>query len=222
MTISYSQKFALWGGFSPATSPTVTPNAANDTMISLINDGAAQNLVQSLGAPFTNLSSLSYNTGTATLGYVFPMGSVPFTYVATDGTPGSNIPNVWAVEYSGVSRVSNYALNRTATPGTGVGAIPGTPVVVPVGSVLAGLVINVSGGTANMTSPAANINAAGVEGNSEYYAWFDYQGAGASITPTFTSVDGATMFYVVFQFLLTPPGKPNVQMFNRSNKLFFI
>ena len=102
-----------------------------------------------------------------------------------------------AVEYSGVSTVS-AAETSQSKPGTGAGAILGTSVTVPVGSVLVAIAVDLDGGgtvTATSGTTRSSDSASCVT---------DYAGTGAAIQPAFTGSNGANDHYIVVQWLMTP------------------
>lgn len=117
-----------------------------------------------------------------------------------------------ALEYSGVSSVSSSE-TLPNTPGTGAGAIQGTAVTVPTGSILVAICLD-NHSTTVPTATAGTSRGSGVVATSFGYAIAEYAGAGSSITPSFTSAAGGTSQFSVVQWVLTPSGGSTVKPSN--------
>jgi hypothetical protein len=112
----------------------------------------------------------------------------------------------WAFEYSGAGSFSGTS-NETDVPGTTSGAIKGTSVVVPTGSVLLALCADITGtGGSSISSPSGTNRGAATIG-AVTYCVTEYAGTGAAIQPTFTDINnGGTDDYFITQILLSPAG----------------
>jgi hypothetical protein len=201
VTIAFRQLITPWSGASPAVSDAFTPVAAGDALIFVSSYYAAAfsgtGTYYQVGTPFpfTDLAYDDWSTG-----YNLSATAESQTTTATAGTAGDGVI-AQGIEYSGVAAVSASIVNVPA-PGTGANAIAGTPVTVPTGSVLVALCANANGDADTITTSGTNRGSGAGDFNLSY-CWGEWTGAGSSITPTFTTLDGTDNFVVV-QWLLTP------------------
>lgn len=128
-------------------------------------------------------------------------GSQTATVTLVGGGPGGGGFSV--SEYSGANTASLAgALVERDTPGTGAGAILGTAVVVPVGGVLTAWCQDISNGTGPITNTTDGSTV--VAGSGTGWCVIEYAGAGASITPKFTSSVGAATDFTISQVMIPP------------------
>lgn len=202
MAIAFKQLITDFFGSSPAVSGSFTPISAGDALfIAVINSSSNNTLVFTGGSTYGSVLETSINPGTA-IGYASSAtaGSQTATVTAT----GGGTLNCFPIEYSGVASATSPTASFLTNPGAGTGAILGTSVTVATGSVLAALCFNFDSGTSTITSPSGTNRGNGLSTNTFEFCWTEYAGAGASIQPSFTSADGATERFVVFQILMVP------------------
>jgi hypothetical protein len=200
MTIAFKQLLPYASGSSPATTGSFTPNAAGDALIEFaLNPSGNSAISFSGGSTWSSIAS-GINPDTA-VGVSLPCaaGAQTVTMTATSANFHS-----FGIEYSGVGSVSAPTPTFQVNPGTGTGAILGNAVTVPVGSVLLALCVNFDSGTNTITSPSGTNRGNGLTSDNFEFCITEYAGAGASITPSFTSADGATERFSVMQVLMTP------------------
>jgi hypothetical protein len=132
------------------------------------------------------------------------------------GASGDGIAGV-GTEYSGVGSIGSAASTLQIAPGTGAGAIQGSAVTVPAGSVLVAFVSDLSG-SANTITAANSRTARASESGDRFnyaYAFGEWMGIGASVTPTFTATNDSN--FIVILFLLTPSGPEPLSEWNVPN-----
>lgn len=130
-------------------------------------------------------------------------GSQTATVTLVGGGPGGGGFSV--SEYSGANTAALAGvLVERDNPGTGAGAIQGTAVVVPVGGVLTAWCQDISNGTGPITNTTDGSTV--VAGSGTGWCVIEYAGAGASITPKFTSSVGAATDFTLSQVMIPPLG----------------
>jgi hypothetical protein len=126
---------------------------------------------------------------------------------------GTGITAFWVdafeLEYRGIAASGtsqNISSVSRAGPGTGSGAILGTSVTVPAGSILLAFCTNRGNHTNAISSPSGTTRRSGTStALLSAYCITEYAGAGSAIQPSFTdSVNGGTDTYVVVQIILNP------------------
>lgn len=208
MAITFGHLFTFTNS-SPATSGAFTPSAANDLIMIMAQDGAGANT-----PVFTGTGGGSWSNAGSTIALPAAHISVGVNTTEAAGSQTATITatggafRCWGWDYIGVATVGTPVATQTITPGTGAGAIIGTAVVVPVGSVLVVLCIDTSAGTPAITATGGTSRGSSSVG-AQAYLGYEFAGAGASITPTFTSAGGATDTFNIVQVLLSPGGASN-------------
>lgn len=170
---------AVWNQGSTSTAPTITGTGTYSVLPSVPywQDGAqGDNLLA------VNSSATAGSQTVTGIGHSPSVGNV----------------NTWAVSYSGanVATSSGSQIQRT-----GGGAVLGTAVSVPVGAVLFCWCFDSGNGTGTITAGAGSTQIA----NDPTTGWClsEYAGAGASITPSFTTTIFSG-FVNVLQVLILP------------------
>lgn len=121
----------------------------------------------------------------------------------TIASAGGTFEAGFGVRYIGISAVTNASQILVAAPGTGANGISGTAQSVPVGSKLLFVVVDISNGPTTITSSNASRSVSSVTNGTGVFNFFEFDGAGASITPLATTTTGGDD-YMVGQWLLTP------------------
>ena len=210
MAITYVQTVTPWSGNTTAVSGSFTPGEGDCILVA--------------GADEFNYPQVLTITGTSgSYSVLTPPGTFDSDYgatwqlayqnsatavlqtitVVTNGVGDLTIG--LAIDYSGVGSVLGYE-NSSAQPGTGAGAVVGVSVLVPTGSVLVAIALDEDNNSPALTNTAGTSRSSGtVAANAFAYNIVEYTGAGANIQPAFTSTGGATNYYMVVQFLLSPP-----------------
>ena len=117
-------------------------------------------------------------------------------------TNGAGFNQGTAIEYSGVTSLSNGSAVERSSPGTGAGALLGNSVVVPTGSWLYAIAWQENGTMSTVTNTAGNSRQSASSGLS--FNMVDYAGAGSAIQPAFT-VGTGTAGFVIVQLIMNPP-----------------
>lgn len=110
----------------------------------------------------------------------------------------------FGVRYIGVSAITNGTQILRAAPGVGANGLVGTAVTVPVGSKLIAAFIDISNGPVTITSSNASRSVFSQITGNGVFNFFEFDGAGASITPLATASANGGDDYMVAQWLLTP------------------
>jgi hypothetical protein len=222
MAISFVGNF-LWGNVGGSASGVATSGVAT-----LINgDGyiAIGYMVESGGSggfsltwsgsggqPWTQQGSLQTVFATDFAQCGFQDGTAKNETITLTGA-GTGVTAFWvdafSLEYRGVQHsnpISSVSNITRSAPGTGSGAITGTAVSVPTGSILLALCINRSNHTNAISSPTGTVRASGTStALVDAYCITEYAGAGSNITPTFTdATNGGTDLYGIVQFIVAP------------------
>lgn len=121
----------------------------------------------------------------------------------------------WAYEVSHVGGVTNGSSKNIAVGATGTGAIQGNAVSVPTGSSLWAFCCNLSVTDAISSPGGINIDAG------EGYCVTAYNGAGSSITPTFTGTQAASNGYFILQMILGPAAPTAAFYGRRPHRSYF-
>lgn len=206
MSIAFQQRISDFTGSAPIVSGAFTPNAAGDALFVAAINTSSNNTQSFSGASSYTVLETSINPGTAVGASVSCVGGSQT--MTADATGGGTL-HCFPIEYSGVGSATSPAAQFLVNPGTGSGAILGTSQLVPSGSVLAALCFNFDTGTNTISSPSGTNRGNGLSGDNFEYCWTEYAGAGANIQPSFTSADGGTQRFVVFQILMTPGTAPS-------------
>lgn len=211
MSATYQQVIAPWVGVGPSTSGSFTPNAAGDALLVFVADfNGAVSAVKATGTGSYSLISPpgQYNENNQLTSWALWANSSATagsqTITTEDiGGPGDYIMGL-GLDYSGVTAIAGAA-NQQASPGTGVGAIVGTSVSVPSGSVLVAMLMEFNSTATIPTNTAGTVRSSGqVPVFNWAYSVVEYAGAGSAIQPAFTdATNGGTKNYIVTQFLLT-------------------
>lgn len=203
--VAFVTTITPWGSAAAtAVSGSFTPTAGNSLIVFENTFGQAAATLTCTGtgtytqlSPPGNLSDSDTDTHGAFRNPACSGGAQTITVGSVAGTSLQG----WAFQYSGVASFVGAGNVRNA-PGTGVGAILGTAVVVPVGGILIALCVDVAG-AGTLSSPSGTNRGSGTN-NGVHYCVTEYTGAGASITPSFTnSVNDDS---VVTQILMNPLG----------------
>lgn len=201
---TYVQTVTNWGESSPITSGNFTPNAG-DTILPVAWDGYGNAITISGTGTYSTLTppgafddqggdswlTAANSSATAT------SQTITITATAEDPTLG------WAIDYSGVTAISS-AKTLVTSPGTGTGAVAGSSVSVPTGSVLVAFCMDIDT-TGTLTTTGTSRGSGTSAGGEFSYVWGEWAGSGGNITPTFTTAAGSDDF-VVIQYLLTGSG----------------
>jgi hypothetical protein len=124
---------------------------------------------------------------------------------------GTGITAFWVdafeLEYRGIAAINtsqNISSITRAAPGTGSGAILGTSVSVPTGSILLAFCYNRGNHTSTISSPSGTIRRQGTSSALlSAYCFTEYAGAGSAIQPSFTdATNGGTDSYAIVQIIL--------------------
>lgn len=204
MSIAFQQILsAQFAGAPPLASASFTPNAAGDTILTFgyTSDGINENIL--ITGASTYAQELNYNTGgaqTLSISASVSCAAGAQTATANDSSAGFIVVS-GALEYSGVSSIGSGGTPASnAAPGTGAGAILGTSVTVPSGSVLIAWCADVSAGAETITSTAGTSRLSNSGAISTNIA--EYVGTGAAIQPAFTAGANGGNTYVVMQVML--------------------
>lgn len=219
MAISFAAVLATpWSTLSgtTATSPSFTPATADTILVWNGNFNASTLSTSGTSGSYSIITPPGQWPDAEGDGYALASQlsatAVSQTITVTSGTATDQIGH-W-IRYSGVGSITTVPTggNNTATPGSGLGAILGLPVTVPVGSVLVAwcsaedavevLAVAGSGTQRNSANDANSVITLCVA---------DWAGAGASITPSFTAATGLHN-YTVLQVILTPPAAVNTNL----------
>lgn len=206
MAIAWEQNVSPWAGNNVAgrTSALFTPLNAGDFILlsAATSDGINQALTATGTGTYTSENQTNA-TGSSTWAMFVnsnASNAANQTIVLNDTASGECLGV--ALIYSGVGSVT-YAVNTVASPGLGAGAITGTTVLVPSGSILLAIC-----GDANFNSPTISSTSGTnrvTTGSFPSYIATEYAGAGSNITPAFTTGANGTDTYVVQQWMLNLP-----------------
>jgi hypothetical protein len=192
------------------TTPQATANAAvtaGDTLIgfavtyfqtiSSMSDGT--NGAYTPPTPLSLDSGFGADTESVGCGCVLSAGSG--TYGTSCVASGGSL-TLWQYEYSGVTSIDNGVWSNPQNPGT---TVSGAAVTVSTGAVLIALCSHTGSAIPSATNGGTTRDSGTVAG-SIHYAVGEWTGSGSSITPQFSSSDGATNNFDVIQFILHPSG----------------
>src|SRR5579863_8509783 len=155
MAVAWQQTVTPKEATSPCVSAAFTPTAADQLLGFGVNGGGTGLAVTFSGTgTYSALTSALNDSANGNTLQVWDNascsgGSQTMTNTGATGNP------MWlfGFEYSGAASLSASQL-LTNTPGVGTGAILGSSITVPTGSILLALCGNTSGGTNAMTSPS--------------------------------------------------------------------
>ena len=215
MAIAYVQTLTPWEGITTGVSAPFTPADGDCVIVTgadMVNYPQTLLISGTLGASITIPYAVLTPPGTFAsdygdtwqMAYQLEADAIAQTIsVLTNGTGDYTLG--FALEYSGVASVAGTE-NPSAQPGTGTGAVVGASVLVPTGSVLLAIAVDEDPSSPALTATAGTTRLSGQTAVHLFgYCITEYAGAGANIQPAFTSSNGATGYYEVTQFLLTPP-----------------
>lgn len=192
----------FWAGTSPQSASSYTP-AVNNTLLAVVSDrsGITQTpiLTSSVGS-YTKLATTGQASNATTS--AFSSIGVPNTaqVLTADSSPTGDYVEGIGWEFSGVGAVTATVTNASSSS-TAVGAISGSAVIVPSGSVLFVLFLDV---TESIGSNPVLDTGSQVYVDSFHSLGVTYTGTGASITPAATPAGATATNYAVVQFLLSP------------------
>jgi hypothetical protein len=217
VSVTYNAAVGAIGPSHAATSiasPAFVP-AANDTEFFIGFDGTSGTASLSDTTSVGAMTALTMNQSTTpvpnfndgssdtwALAYQANLTAVSQTVTVSESGSGDSIRSLGFC-FSGAG-VPNTALATAVDtgPGTGAGALVGQAAVVPVGSVMIGVVFDQQGGASTITAnnggaPAAFASGSGFTGGTGTWAAFMYAGTGASFTPNWTVSVGTDPFTIV-------------------------
>lgn len=192
---------------SPQTSQSFTPGAGDALIAFGLSPAGASPITGVTGTgTYSLIGSTDVDSGGNYLGL----------YANSSASAGSQTAMIAGVDRVGmllcdcsnVGSIASPVYTNNDSPGTGAGAVTGSPVVVPTGGMLLALcynsTTNVTTAVITGTAGTSQLNQTG--GNPPSLALQSYAGAGSSVTPAFT-ISGAgagTESYTVIQVLLSP------------------
>ena len=209
MAIAFNQLWGQFIGTTTATSVSKTPGAAGNTLVIFGQNESGNGLTITFSgsaSSFTKLGANADDTNADTNAQGYSLALVAGAQTASVGGASGNSMEGEALEYSGVDSVSDGAFNNRIGPGTGVGAILGSAVTVPVGSVLVAVCKDVSAiGADTIVAAGGGTLRDHNGGTNVHYAIVEWAGAGGSITPSFTDATSGGDNFIVHQMVLNPP-----------------
>lgn len=196
MAVTFQQILPYNFGSGGFTSASFTPNASGDTLPIFCLNSATNDLVTAMtGSSTYSLDANRINPAENVIHVLScASGSQTYTTTCAGGTT-----RIWMIDYSGVGAANNFNTAFTSNPGSGAGAILGTSVTVPSGSVLVAICVNNNTGTNTITATSGTTRQNGQTSDSWEFCITEYAGTGAAIQPAFTAGtgDGANGFAVM-------------------------
>lgn len=194
--VAWEQTITPWSAATPSTSGSFTPSNANDLVIVLTLDGGSSNVPGysgTGGGTWFNVGPTKALTGfSVSFGANLTVTATSQT-VTTAATAGSYRELGWV--YSAATSIVAAGSAIVVSPGTGTGAILGAPTFVPLGCILLACLIDTTG-AATLSSPSGtNRGNSSIGGTT--FCITEYAGAGASITPSFTTSVGTQTFDII-------------------------
>lgn len=194
--MAWEQTITPWSAATPSTSGSFTPSNLDDLVIVLTLDGGSSNIPAysgTGGGAWFNVGPTKALTGFhVSVGANLTVSATSQT-ITTAATAGSYRELGWV--YSAATSISDAGAAIVTSPGTGTGAIVGSPVFVPTGCILLACLIDTTG-AATLSSPAGTNRGNSSIGGTPFCIT-EYAGSGAFITPTFTTSVGTHTFDIV-------------------------
>jgi hypothetical protein len=208
MPIAFVQAIPEFQSSPPTTSGSFTANVGDLLLTNAIALASGFTFTYSGTGIFSPVTGAYLNGANASAGFGANLSATAGAQTLTF-TCSAGFAQGVAIEYSGVGTISNGAANEVASPGTGAGALLGTSVVVPSGSLLYAIAWQENGTISTITNTAGTSRQS--SSSSIAFNQVDYVGTGAAIQPAFT-VGTGTAGFIIVQAILNPAGIPPVLM----------